>query len=683
MADLSPIAKLMGFSFEETAGLLTPVIEVFGSGSESARALRTGLLKLIDDTNPVSEALAALGISQTTANGALRSGKDILLDVAKAFKGLSEPQKLFITQQLVGIDQSAKMVEVFNGLSKVTEVTAVGLGAAGSAAKEVALRLISSQVQIDRFRVGFENLGIIVGEKFKESATKAIEGANDIMAAFSGMVTSGTFDPIFNLLKEFGDTLYKYLSTIAKNLPAAFAQVDFSGLLKALKDLGGSLGSMFDGMDLTTVDGLAKAINTVKDIIIGLIRTTEGMVEQFKPFISVVSDFFIAIGKGDKESQNTIGAILALGKAVQTAGLALVVGALLIKEYGVSVSAMVGIVGGAGQILWNGLQLLGNAVQGIFIVATGAFLEFLNSLSFNTFKYTDTYKNMASTIEEAGKKLSANIDQNGLDAKRGLDRIVSGFTELDGAAKLGEKSVAGVGEALKGYTTDINAIPSKINTEATLTMKVDAEGKDAEQVKKMLAGDYRLDPLIQSLIVVPDPVHLVDTQKKIETAIPKKKEIDVELKLDIEKLKIQGDIIQSAIEWKAKIDISNIEAGAEKFKAVFSSIDTSITSTGGLMSDLFKIFAGDDVQGSKKWAIEDAIKSETEQRKKSFDLQDRMAESEIRMNDARMRQMARGDAMITIDGAGLQPHLEAFMFEILSAIQIRANEEGAAFLVGM
>jgi hypothetical protein len=45
--------------------------------------------------------------------------------------------------------------------------------------------------------------------------------------------------------------------------------------------------------------------------------------------------------------------------------------------------------------------------------------------------------------------------------------------------------------------------------------------------------------------------------------------------------------------------------------------------------------------------------------------------------------MQRGDAMIQIDGAGLQPHLEAFMFEILAAIQIRANAEGAAFLTGI
>ncbi|MFO7598029.1 MAG: phage tail tape measure protein, partial [Desulfocurvibacter africanus] len=110
MAGISPIASQMNFSFEETAALLVPVIEVFRSGDEAAVALKTGLLKLVDDAKPVREALASIGVTQTDANGKLRSGKDILFDVARAFQGLEENQKLFITSQLVGIEQSARMV---------------------------------------------------------------------------------------------------------------------------------------------------------------------------------------------------------------------------------------------------------------------------------------------------------------------------------------------------------------------------------------------------------------------------------------------------------------------------------------------------------------------------------------------------------------------------------------------
>jgi hypothetical protein len=36
-----------------------------------------------------------------------------------------------------------------------------------------------------------------------------------------------------------------------------------------------------------------------------------------------------------------------------------------------------------------------------------------------------------------------------------------------------------------------------------------------------------------------------------------------------------------------------------------------------------------------------------------------------------------------VDGAGLQPHLEAIMFEILEALQVRVNAEGGDLLLGL
>jgi hypothetical protein len=50
---------------------------------------------------------------------------------------------------------------------------------------------------------------------------------------------------------------------------------------------------------------------------------------------------------------------------------------------------------------------------------------------------------------------------------------------------------------------------------------------------------------------------------------------------------------------------------------------------------------------------------------------------------ARTEALNKNDAMVTIDGAGLQPHLEAFMWEVLAAIQVKVNEEGLEMLVGI
>lgn len=82
-------------------------------------------------------------------------------------------------------------------------------------------------------------------------------------------------------------------------------------------------------------------------------------------------------------------------------------------------------------------------------------------------------------------------------------------------------------------------------------------------------------------------------------------------------------------------------------------------------------------------SIEAAFKAEAASRQKALDESSKLNAATIDYMKARTEALKRSDAIITIDGAGLQPHLEAFMFEILKAIQVRANAEGAQFLTGI
>ena len=85
----------------------------------------------------------------------------------------------------------------------------------------------------------------------------------------------------------------------------------------------------------------------------------------------------------------------------------------------------------------------------------------------------------------------------------------------------------------------------------------------------------------------------------------------------------------------------------------------------------------------ERWAIEDQIAKENELRQQSFELQKQLAEAEISRIEAQVRQMDRGDAAIQIDGTGLEPELEAFMWAILKKIRVRANAEFQDYLLGM
>ncbi len=658
MAYLSPIAKLMGLSFEETAGLLTPVIEVFSSGSEAAHGLRTGLLRLVDDSAPVAQALAQLGVSQTDVNGKLRSGKDILLDVQKAYIGLDDPTRIFLAQQLAGKDQAAKMLEVFNGLNKTLEITNIAMGASGSIAKEVALRLESSQIQVDRFKVGFENLGIVVGEQFKVAATGAATGANSILAAINGLVVSGAFAPLFDELNNMGNELGQYFMKIAAVLPEAMKGIDFSGLIEAFRRVGGEIGkvfaTLFGDVDLTTAEGLHKAIQSVVDALGKLVDFTAGMISGMAPLWESIKLGIEQFSKMDTEGVTLAGTVIGVGKAVNvlTENAGLLTGALYLLttkalvETGTSLANLgvkaLGAVGGLSGLAASAgaaVPILGVGIAGAVGYAAGSLL------------------NEVPVVERLAQSFLGLLDVN-KDYFGALGRTPAEVKQVDEAfAQLG-----------KG----IKAIPPI--TELNISLD------DKEAWAKLAGVKTLVNEIPPEKEVSLDIVIYPEAQKKLDNV---KKPIDVEMKFDLAKLKAQSDIVQKSVEWNAKVNIAQIETGAKLIEAAFKSVDTSINSTGSLIGSYLGKMTDPNLAYGTKIKLERLMDDEAKARKEALELSNQLAKQQVELNKLRLEKLKEGDALIKIDGSGLQPHLEAFMFEILSAIQIRANAEGAKFLVGI
>jgi hypothetical protein len=137
------------------------------------------------------------------------------------------------------------------------------------------------------------------------------------------------------------------------------------------------------------------------------------------------------------------------------------------------------------------------------------------------------------------------------------------------------------------------------------------------------------------------------------------------------------------IESQTKIMTAQIEADAKKTVAAFESIGTTITSTGDVLSSLFgqlKDFSSMDWSAISM--IKDQIEKENKLRQEAFDLQKKLTEAQIAQMNAQTDALLKGDGLIKIDGAGLKPHLEAFMWEILRAIQIKVNKDGLKMLLG-
>ena len=156
------------------------------------------------------------------------------------------------------------------------------------------------------------------------------------------------------------------------------------------------------------------------------------------------------------------------------------------------------------------------------------------------------------------------------------------------------------------------------------------------------------------------------------------------MKLELEKLASNERI--KLIEAKVTLNTAQLEADTKRIEATFASINNTVSSTGSLLGslygDLINAFNSPLGWGALR-AVESQIYLENKRRDEALTLQKEMTKATIDEIKARTQSLERGDALIKIDGAGLKPHLEAIMWELLRAIQVRVNKDGLQLLLGI
>jgi len=663
MAGISPIARTMGFSMEETAGLVTPVIEVFRSGDEAAVALKTGLLKLIDDSKPVQDALASIGVAQKDANGNLRSGKDILYDVARAFQTIDEPQKLFVTQQLVGIEQSARMVEVFDGLSKSSEITAVAMKSTGSAAKEVAERLKDPEVAVNRLIQGFKNLASTVGDDFQEAGTGAINGITAILNSLEHAADAGAFEPLLDALNDFLDDVEDALGEIAENLPEALEKIDYSDLLDSLGKIRDIFGELFSGIDLSSPESLARTMQTVVDTITSLMDLSGGIAEVFVNVAGHIGTWIEKFNSLDAESKAALGNVSGIGSVVSKITGPISSATEAIQGMGGALKVIA-----AGSVASNPVLLtlagVGTAVYGI-VKGTDAVVEKLHE-----------WIGADEKLEEANRKALAETEAE-------VDRIWDSYQKAKEATQdYGEsaydanlRTVKAMDNARDG-TAELTEEMRRLGILVEEPKQVNVDTEEAKQALREIqywVGEGE-DKVLHTIMVPVDTKEIEQAKQAIEE-IPAEKRLKFETDLQIAEVKAKAQTIQDALKYKAQVDIAEIEAAAKVTTALSENITEMFANTGKQITDLYSQW-DEGTSLAEKWSIQESLRAETETRERTLKMQEKLNSAQIKFLNARTKRMESGQALITVDGAGLQPHLEMIMWELFGAIQIRAKEEG-------
>lgn len=155
-------------------------------------------------------------------------------------------------------------------------------------------------------------------------------------------------------------------------------------------------------------------------------------------------------------------------------------------------------------------------------------------------------------------------------------------------------------------------------------------------------------------------------------------EIDTQLAT----IEANAETIQAAMQFKASIDIENIKSVTAQVEAAFASVDTSIESTGDVISSALSTLT-QDTDFQTKWAALEVLEQEQDYREQSMQLQKDLVEAQTKYLDARTDALQSGETAIKITADGLEPSLQMIMFEVIKKVQIVVNEEGLATLMGV
>jgi hypothetical protein len=303
----------------------------------------------------------------------------------------------------------------------------------------------------------------------------------------------------------------------------------------------------------------------------------------------------------------------------------------------------------------------------------------VSDLAQGFFELTDRVLNWSGTQRAATRDIQA--EQEALEAYR--SRLADVRQEIEATPSNKNITVEADAAKFEQQWEEIADWYFGIPDEKTITAEADIDQPSFDRVGGLII-QYVPDTDEVIIAADPDDESFREAERKIDE-LPSEKQLEIELKgridTEIARIKAQADTIQTAVEWRAKLDIANVEANARIIESAFESISASIESSGDLLGDLFGLLANN--WGAARFEIERAIREEQRLRREALELQEKLVNAQIAYIEARTESIQRGEGIITIGADGLEPELEAFMWKILERIQVRANEDQAEFLLGI
>ena len=719
VALIAPSINTSGASFEQMTAIVSVLTESLQSGARAGEAIAVITGQLKSPSKLAAEALKEFGLEVDKNNITQQSFYQILSKIGEKWPTLTDAEKENYAQRLVSAEQVTRFQVIMENWETVgVRASKAVSDATLSMSKEVERALNTSSAAFNSFNKSIDLLFITLGTQISPGIVEVVKSLTDFNVALK-KVAEGDNNPFKPLSDSLDGVLHNFstvIDAVTKNLPAALQNVDFSGLIRSFDGLFGELDNLFRAffgdIDLTTVEGLSAALQKIVDVGSYLVTTTQGIVAAFEPFADAAGravDQFLALDKG---SQLDFGKFIGSAKLLIDAGLGVGTALIAIGQAGKDMASTIDVAFRAAKVTINTIQI---AAGGIALLVTELAYKLAEVTKFAYSVLGDDAKVKEIDLALAGLQktandLTADIERNKKEWHDGFIPAVSDAEQKAGATKnalLGMSlGLNDVKDSAKGATGEVEDTAVELGKLADIKLdkievQFSSKGDAAEaagQIKKV--GD-EAQQLVPKLVAVRDENgKVIRTYTEMTNVIPgvtgglsvvssgmdKAKDKAKDAAKESDNFRIKMEEIASNeriknIEAYVSLNVADLEAQAKIVEATFASIDNTVSSTGDLLGSLFGGLANADTYSRLK--IESQIDLENKRREATLELQKKLTQATIESIKAKTRALDRGDSILKIDGTGLAPQLEAFMWEILKAIRVRANADFAHYLLGI
>lgn len=183
---VAPVAGALGFSVEDVSVALGLMANSGIKASQAGTSLRSIFTNLVRPTGQAADAVEALNINITNADGTVKGLDQIMGELRNTFSGLTDAEKAQYAAMLAGQEGMSGLLAIVNATDADFQKLTNSINEAGGTAEEMADKQLDTlEGKFTMFKSAMEGLAISFGEVLLPAITDVIEKVTDVVTWFN------------------------------------------------------------------------------------------------------------------------------------------------------------------------------------------------------------------------------------------------------------------------------------------------------------------------------------------------------------------------------------------------------------------------------------------------------------------------------------------------------------------